>query len=119
MLAPVKDRVLVKKVKSELMQDEHILLPGQLKVGENLYAAEVIHPGDSSLKKGSLIYFSEFSGAAIIDYGRVLRKEMTVDEVVKEDNLMYVLAADDVMAIDEDYDFTKVREATPKGKSKV
>lgn len=118
MLTPNVDRVLVKKVKSELMQDENILLPGQLKVGENLFAGEVVHAGDSNLKVGQLVFYSEFSAARIIDMGRVFRGECTIDEVIKEDNLIYVVAKDDIMAQD-DYDFGTLPKAAEESSSEA
>jgi co-chaperonin GroES (HSP10) len=118
MLKPNIDRLLVKKVKSELLQDENILLPGQLKVGENLFAGEVVDPGDSGLRIGQLVFYSEFSAARIIDMGRVFRGECTIDEVIKEDNLIYVIAKDDVMATD-DYDFGTISKAADKGSSEA
>ena len=114
MIVPNEDRVLVKKVDTELMQDEHILLPGQLKSGENLFVGEVVHAGDSKLHLGQLVWFSEFSNARIIDMGKVLRGEWTVDEAIKSENLLYILAKDDIMAFDDDYDFIKIREAAQK-----
>lgn len=124
MIKPNIDRVLVKKVKSELMQDENILLPGQLKVGENLFAGEVVDAGDSNLRIGQLVYYSEFSAARIIDMGKVLRSEMTIDEVIKEDNLLYIVAKDDIMAFDDEeyfktikYDTEKIQPATPESES--
>lgn len=111
MIVPNEDRVLVKKVDTELMQDEHILLPGQLKSGENLFVGEVVHKGDSKLHEGQLVWYSEFSSARIIDMGKVLRGEWTVDEAIKAENLLYILAKDDVMAYDNDYDFAKIRSA--------
>lgn len=118
MIVPNIDRLLVKKVKSDLLQDENILLPGQLKVGENLFAGEVVHPGDSGLRTGQLVFYSEFSAARIIDMGRVFRGECTIDEVIREDNLLYVLAKDDVMATD-DYDFGTVQQETQEGASET
>lgn len=116
MIVPNEDRVLVKKVDTELMQDDHILLPGQLKSGENLFVGEVVHKGDSKLHIGQLVWFSEFSNARIIDMGKVLRGEWTVDEAIKSENLLYILAKDDIMAYDDDYDFVKIREAAQKSK---
>lgn len=118
MIKPNIDRVLIKKVKSELMQDENILLPGQLKVGENLFAGEVVDAGDSDLRVGQLVYYSEFSAARVIDMGRVLRNELTIDEVIKEDNLLYIVAKDDIMAFD-DYDFKQIQSASQEGESKA
>lgn len=118
MIKPNIDRVLIKKVKSELMQDENILLPGQLKVGENLFAGEVVDAGDSILRVGQLVYYSEFSAARVIDMGRVLRGEMTIDEVIKEDNLLYIVAKDDIMAMD-DYDFKSIQPASEENKSEA
>lgn len=118
MIKPNIDRVLIKKVKSELMQDENILLPGQLKVGENLFAGEVVDAGDSDLRVGQLVYYSEFSAARVIDMGRVLRGEMTIDQVIKEDNLLYIVAKDDIMAFD-DYDFKSIQSASEESGSEA
>lgn len=118
MIKPNIDRVLIKKVKSELMQDENILLPGQLKVGENLYAGEVVDAGDSDLRVGQLVYYSEFSAARVIDMGKVLRTEMTIDEVIKQDNLLYIVAKDDIMAFD-DYDFKQIQSASEESESET
>jgi len=116
MIKPNIDRVLVKKVKSELLQDENILLPGQLKVGENLFAGEVVDAGDSNLRVGQLVYYSEFSAARIIDMGKVFRGDMTINEAIKEDNLLYIVAKDDIMATD-DYDFGKISKIAEEDKS--
>ena len=107
----------MKKADGQDFQDEHILLPGQLKSGENLFCGEVVHVGNSeTLKVGMLVWFSEFSNARIIDMGKVYRGELTVDEALKTENLLYILASDDVMAYDDNYDFIKIREAAPKSK---
>lgn len=116
MIVPNEDRVLVKKSTGQEFQDEHILLPGQLKSGENLFVGEVVHPGNSAFKIGQLVWFSEFSHARIIDMGKVYRGEWTVDQALKEENLLYILAKDDVMAYDDNYDALKIREAAQESK---
>lgn len=105
MIVPNKDRVLIRKVANEEAQSANILLPGQLKVGENLYAGEVIHAGESALRVGSLVFFSEFSAAGVTDLGAVLRKEKQLSEVMNGENILYVVAEDDIMAYDDSFTF--------------
>lgn len=119
MIVPNKGRLLVSKVKGEVFQDNNIVLPGQLKSGENLFAGEVIDPGETKLHKGQLVWYSEFSCARIVDMGKVLRGEWKVDEAIKADNLLYVVAEDDIMAYDNDYDFAKVSPTSEESKPKT
>lgn len=119
MLVPNADRVLVRKVKGAAVEDKNILLPGQLKTGENLYPGEVVHAGDSTLKVGQLVYFSEFSSAMLMDMGKVFRGEWTIADAMKEENMVYIIATDDLMASDDDYDFTKVPAAPEKSEPKA
>lgn len=108
MIVPNDDRVLVKQIKNERIQ-ENILMPGQLKVGENLYAGEIVHTGnDDRLRIGQLVYFSEFSAASIIDVSKVLSGELTMNEAMEDDRLLYVLGFDDIMAYDDTYDAKKI-----------
>lgn len=116
MIVPNTARVLLRKIKGEVFQDNNVVLPGQLKTGENLFSGEVVHAGKTKLHTGQLVWFSEFSCARIVDMGKVLRGEWKVDEAIKESNLLYVVAEDDIMAFDDDYDFTKVSAAPQESK---
>lgn len=107
MIVPNKDRILVRKVGNKEVQTTNILLPGQLKVGENLYAGEVVHAGESDFKEGSLVFFSEFSAAGVTDVGSVLRGEKKLTEAMDGESVLYIVAEDDVMAYDDSYSFKK------------
>lgn len=99
-LIPNTNRVLLKRLNlSEKAQaNAQILIPGQLKAGENLYLGEVINGGDTKFKPGDLVYYSEYSAAALFDLGPVQRGEIPYSQVLGEGNAMFIVAEDDIMA---------------------
>lgn len=105
MIVPNDKRVIVKRLKvSDRIKSTGVLAAGQLKAGENLFVGEIAHPGSTKFKKGQVVYYSEYSAAALYD----LREDKTLSEAMKEP--FFVVAEDDVMA----YDDKKVRRTAKK-----
>ena len=77
-----------------------VLIPGQLKAGENLHCGKIIHQGNTKFKKGQVVYYSEYSAAAMLNIGSVLRGEQTLGDALKDP--IYVVAADDIMAYEKE-----------------
>lgn len=100
MIVPNTKRVLLKRLTGKEVEG-NILLPGQMKAGENLFVGEIIHPGESQFTKGQVVYYSEYSAAQIMDMGAVMRKELTLGDVSGDKNAMFIVAEDDIMAYDE------------------
>ncbi len=98
-IIPNTERVLIKLLQSARSLTP-ILMPGQLKAGENLHCGEIFHPGDTKFKKGQIVYYSEYSAAAVMNIGSVLRKEQSLGGAMKD--RIYVVAADDIMAYEKD-----------------
>lgn len=100
MLVPNTDRVLIKRIKiSADTIKQQIILPGELKAGENLYLGEVVHPGSTKFTKGQKVYYSEYSAAAIQDISAIERGEK---KYMKEEDAIFVVAQDDIMAYEEE-----------------
>lgn len=98
-ITPNVGRVLVHKVEyEELNANSPLLMPGQLKAGENLYLGQVVNPGKTSFVKGQYVYYSEYSAASCVNVGAVQRGEMTIGDALKPDQVLYVVAEDDIMA---------------------
>lgn len=109
MLIPNSDRAIVKRVDYDRVVDQQIVLPGQLKAGENLYVGEIVRlSGDTSdqtpeyFRVGQVVYYSEYSAAALVDMGAVLKGEMSIGDAMRKENLLYVVSLDDIMAYEED-----------------
>ena len=101
MIVPNTQRVLIKRVNRDEDKQTGILIPGQLKAGENLFYGEVIHPGDTKFKKGQHVYYSEYSAASLVDVGSYLAGKMGLGQAMNEKNIYYVVAEDDIMAYEE------------------
>ena len=106
MLVPNTNRVLLKRLTSEKIESS-ILMPGQLKAGENLFVGEIVHPGTSIFSKGQLVYYSEYSAAKLLDIGAAIRKEKSLGDVTNEKETLYIVAEDDIMAYESDNKSTK------------
>lgn len=102
MIVPNTQRVLVKRVNREEDKRSGLIIPGQLKAGENLFYGEVVHPGDTKFKKGQHIYYSEYSAATLIDVGSVFKNKITMGQAINEKNVYYIVAEDDIMAYEEE-----------------
>lgn len=102
MITPNVDRVLIKKITITEAQQGNIIVPGQVVVGENLYAGEIVHPGTTKFKKGQLVYFSEYSASAITDIGTVVAGKETMSDVRQKGSQILVVAEDDIMAYEEE-----------------
>ena len=103
-LVPSADRVIVRYVNlgNALNAQQNILIPGQLKAGENLLMGEVVHPGTTKFKVGQLVYYSEYSASAVINMGSLKRGEESYTEAVRDENKFIVVAEDDIMAYEEE-----------------
>lgn len=102
MIIPNTQRVLIKRIVREEDTESGLIIPGQLKAGENLFFGEIIHPGDTHFKKGQKVYYSEYSAATLIDVGAVLANKITMGQAISEKNVYFVVAEDDIMAYEED-----------------
>lgn len=100
MIVPNIQRVLIKRINREEDKNSGLIVPGQLKAGENLFYGEVIHPGTTKFKKGQHVYYSEYSAASLIDVGSVFAKKFTMGEAMAQKNIYYVVAEDDIMAME-------------------
>lgn len=100
MVIPNIGRVIVRRLRQEADDQAPILIPGQLKAGENLYYGEVVNGGDTRFKAGDHVYYSEYSASTLIDVGAVRRKKLTLGTAMTEENVFYVIADDDIMAYD-------------------
>lgn len=122
-IIPNSDRVLLKNIspqEASMSTEGGLIIPGQLKAGENLFIGEIIEPGQTKFKKGQRVYYSEYSAAALWDLGKVIRGEMAAGEAMRKENTMVVVAEDDIMAYEEVEDDTgEVSTPTDKGKSEV
>lgn len=98
MLRPNTFRVLIKPIQIEGVTTQGgIVLPGKLKVGENLLFGEIVDPGDTRFKIGQKVFYSEYSAAAIYDALTALQ----TGKFNREESLV-VVAQDDVMAYYDD-----------------
>jgi len=98
-IIPNIERVLIRLIEAS-REITPILLPGQLKAGENLHCGEIVHPGNTKFKKGQIVYYSEYSASELINFGSVLRGEQELG-VAMSGEKYYVVAADDIMAYEE------------------
>ena len=100
-IVPNTDRVLVKNLspKELTIGSSGIVMAGQLVAGENLYIGQVVHGGDTKFKPGQIIYYSEYSAAALYDLGSFLRDEKNWIETTKDPYV--IVAQDDIMAFEE------------------
>lgn len=112
-IVPNKERVLVRlQSGNTLVPKNELLMPGQLKAGENLLFGEVVavpkpwvsdsgEKRESAFKVGQFVYYSEYSAAALYPLGKVKTGELSLGEALKEDNKVYVVSEDDIMAAEE------------------
>ncbi len=97
MLKPNTGRVIIERLNiSDKIKTSSVIVPGQLKAGENLFIGKIVHAGDTSFKKGQIVYYSEYSTAALYEFS----KDKTFVETLRTDPL-YVVAEDDIMALEE------------------
>lgn len=113
-IVPNIERVLIKLLtQKDLMAEVNILAPGQLKAGENLLYGEVIDGGKEWIddkgntrtprfKAGDRVYYSEYSASALFRIGSMGRGELTYGEAMREENKLYAVAEDDIMAYEEE-----------------
>ena len=98
MICPKSHRVLISRISNEDVKNANgIVLPGQLKAGENLFVGNIVHPGDTKFTKDQIVYYSEYSASSVTDMSKVLTKEGTRAEA----KTYYVVAEDDIMAYEE------------------
>lgn len=102
MLKPNAERVIVKTIKNQALQKSGIIMPGQLKTGENLLIGLVEDGGDTKFTKGQIVYYSEYSASMVADVGKVFKNEISFSQATNEDNMFIVVAADDIMAFDDE-----------------
>lgn len=101
-IKPNDDRVIIKLLSRKDVYDSPILVEGQLKAGENLLFGEVVDGGSTRFHPGDLVYYSEYSAARMYQLGKLKRGEFkTMTELQDEKNVLYVVAADDIMAYEE------------------
>lgn len=111
-IVPNIERVLVKLIsQKDLINEVNILVPGQLKAGENLLYGEIVDGGNTKFKPGQRVYYSEYSASALFRIGSVDRGELTLGQAGHEENKLYVVAEDDVMAYE-----TEGEQYVPKSK---
>ena len=112
-IIPNIERVLIRLVEAS-REITPVLIPGQLKAGENLHCGEIVHPGNTKFKKGQIVYYSEYSASALINFGSVLRGEQGLGEAISGEKY-YVVAADDIMAYEEKiFEFARKQEVDIK-----
>lgn len=122
-LQPNDLRVLVKRVVSAANPGK-ILMAGQLVAGENLLVGTVVATAEGSkFRTGQIVYYSEYSAAAVMDMAKFFKGEYTLSQVYNVGNMMTVVPEDDIMAYEtEDVEIkeedTKELEATVKGNEK-
>ena len=98
-IIPNTKRVLIKLLSQKnLVAEPQLLVPGQLKAGENLLYGEVVDGGDTKFLPGTFVYYSEYSASALHKIGDVSRGTLTLGEAMDEENKLYVVAEDDIMA---------------------
>jgi co-chaperonin GroES (HSP10) len=95
---PNSERVIIRLIQQARISP--VLLPGQLKAGENLHCGEIIDPGETKFKKGQIVYYSEYSASQFYNLGSVFRGEQTMGEVMNE--AYFIVSADDIMAYEKD-----------------
>src|SRR5690242_6924823 len=101
-IVPNDDRVLIKYLDYGEIKKSQIVLSGQLRAGDNLLIGRVVHPGKSKFKVDQLIFYSEYSAAALMQFNKVVRGEWTPGEALKKENGFVVVAEDDIMAYEEE-----------------
>lgn len=97
MIVPNSNRVLVQKISEQEMSTSGIVIPGQLKAGENLFVGRIVHAGDTKFTEAQIVYYSEYSAASITDMSDVLAKKGNRSEA----KTYFVVAEDDIMAYEE------------------
>lgn len=116
MLVPNLYRTIIKPIPiKDLQTSSGLVIPGQLKTGENLFLGEIVSAGkvkdkdgrlvdNATFTKGQKVFYSEYSAASLIDIKPIL--EADVDYSKKEQYV--VVAMDDIMAYyDEDFDISE------------
>ncbi len=82
-----------------MAKQSNILIPGQLKAGENLLYGEVMEAAEGSkFKPGMRVFYSEYSVSAVHPVGKIMAGDLTMGDGLKEENKMYVVSEDDIMA---------------------
>ena len=95
---PNTERVIIRLVQQAKVSG--LLVPGQLKAGENLHCGEIVHAGNTKFKVGQIVYYSEYSAAQFFNLGSVLRNEQALGEAMNEK--FYIVAEDDIMAYEKE-----------------
>lgn len=108
-MVPNTHRVIIKPLPIKELKSSGIILPGQMKVGENLFFGTIEHPGDTKFKKGQEVFYSEYSAAALVDVRSYLSGDKSFAEI--SDEGFVVVAEDDIMAY---YDDSKISGTTKK-----
>lgn len=100
MLVPNTYRVIIKPIRLEGLESGIVLPSETMKkmAGENLFYGEIIHPGDTIFEKGQHVFFSEYSTAAVKDFGNLSEGESMPADA--EEYL--IVAQDDIMAYYDD-----------------
>jgi len=107
LVVPNIERVICKivNISSSLRTSQNnILVPGQLKAGENLLAAVIVSGGATKFKEGQLIYYSEYSASRLVDVGAIIRDQAGFKGIADEKYEYIIIAEDDIMAYEEEID---------------
>lgn len=104
MLVPNEGRVIVEFLK-EKEKEGQIILPNRenATAGENLIPARIVNPGDSGLKKGTLIALGEYSIMGIYPDLKAIEAG-TVSRSAIEDakNQLHIVSKHDIIAYEDD-----------------
>lgn len=103
MLTPNKGRIIVELLRTGEKEGE-IYLPTRenVKAGENLLIGKVVHPGESELKKGTLVMFQEYSLSGVYkDVKELAEGKVGMTEASKTENQLHVIAELDIMAYEK------------------
>lgn len=102
MIKPQPGRVLIKPIfQAETISSESSVESQMVKAGEDLFVGNIIDPGQSNLKVGQLVYYSEYSSAMIFDLAQYVLGKQPLVAALEEKNIMVIVSADDIMAVDE------------------
>lgn len=114
------ERIIVKPVEQQALSQSNIIMPGQMKTGENLLVGIVEEPGETKFKKGQIVYYSEYSASAVVDLNGLFKGTMTFGEISKNTDIAYiVVAADDIMAYDDDLSLKLPEKKDDKKNAKI
>ncbi len=106
-IIPNTDRIIIQylDISAQLKSTSLVLIPGQLKAGENLLAGIVVEMGKSTkYQKGQIVYYSEYSASQLTDIGDLLRGRGQLSDMKKQENQFIVIAEDDIVAMEDGVD---------------